>query len=372
VIIFRYLARDILAMTGAVTIVLMLVIISSRFVKYLAQAATGQLDANILFAIIGYRIPGFLELILPMAFFLAILLVHGRMYIDSEMTVLHACGMAPRRMMLYTLTVAFFVAILVAWLSLTVSPSGLARAEALLNAQSTRGEFESLESGKFYSLRGGRGVVYSEYIDEDSVMRNVFLAEPGKKQNKDPARVVVFAAQGYPREDHDNGERFLVLENGYRVQGVPGRADFQVTSFERYGQRLAKPNPLDVRREKALALATSVLWSSNEPAYRAALQWRISVPFLVLVVTLIAVPLSRTNSRQGRYVKIFPAIVIYVLYLVGLNAARGEVEQQHPLAVFGLWWVHFIFVGIAATLIAWDAGWRPVLRRNLSGGSQTR
>lgn len=365
-IIFRYMAKDILLTTGAVTLVLMLVIVSSRFVKYLAQAAAGQLDASILFAIIGYRIPGFLELILPMAFFLAVLLVHGRMYVDSEMTVLHACGMSPRKMMLYTLSVACVVAALVAWLSLAVSPSGLARAELLLNAQNARGEFESLESGKFYGLRGGRGVVYSEQTDESGVMHNVFFAEPGKKQSKDPARVVVFAALGYPREDHESGDRFLVLENGYRIQGVPGRADFQVTSFERYGQRLARPHLLNIRREKALALPTGTLWASNEPAYRAALQWRLSVPLLVLVVTLIAVPLSRTNPRQGRFVKIFPAIVIYILYLVGLNAARGAVEQQNQLGGLGLGWVHLLFLGLAGVLIAWDYGWRPALSKYLT------
>ena len=85
-IIFRYIARDLLGTTAAVCAVLMLVIISGRFVKYLAEAAAGLLDANILFAVIGYRLPGFLELILPLAFFLGILLVYGRLYVDSEMT----------------------------------------------------------------------------------------------------------------------------------------------------------------------------------------------------------------------------------------------------------------------------------------------
>lgn len=360
-IIFRYIARDILATTAAVSLVLMLVVMSGRFVKYLALAAAGQLDPNVLFAVIGYRVPGFLELILPLGFFLAILLVYGRMYVDSEMTVLHACGLGPNTLTLYTMAVAVAVALLVAWLSLSVSPGGLARADALLSAQTKRGELESAEAGKFYSLNEGRGVTYSEKISQDGVMHNVFLAEAGNENSKDPTRVVVFAKNGRAQQDRENGERYLVLESGYRVQGVPGRADFQITSFEQYGQRLAKPAAEPDRRERAAALSTRILLSSSEPAHRASLQWRLSVPILVLVVTLIAVPLSRTSPRQGRFVKIFPAVILYILYLITLNGARGAVEEQSQTAWLGLWWVHGVFLSIAGVLVAWNAGWRPAL-----------
>tara|TARA_R110000787_G_scaffold75807_1_gene167770 strand:+ start:2337 stop:3458 length:1122 start_codon:yes stop_codon:yes gene_type:complete len=371
VIIFRYIARDILATTAAVSLVLMLVIISGRFVKYLALAAAGQLDPNILFAVIGYRVPGFLELILPLGFFLAILLVYGRMYIDSEMTVLHACGLGPNTLTLYAMAVGVVVALLVAWLSLSVSPGGLARADALLSAQKTRGELESAEGGKFYPLNEGRGVTYSEKIGEDGLMRNVFFAEPGNENSKDPTRVIVLAKSGRTQQDSDNGERYLVLENGYRVQGVPGRADFQITSFEQYGQRLAKPVEALGRRERAAALSTGVLLASSEPAHRASLQWRLSVPILVLVVTLIAVPLSRTSPRQGRFVKIFPAVILYILYLITLNGARGAVEEQSQMAGLGVWWVHGVFLSIAGVLVAWNAGWRPALPgKVIPGGAQ--
>jgi len=133
VIIFRYFARNVLASTVAVCAVLMLVIVSSRFVKYLADAASGKLDPSVLFAIIGYRLPGFLELVLPLAFFLSILLAYGQLYVDSEMTVLQSCGMGENTFVRYTLVFALLIAGIVAWLSLAVSPAGLAKAEELFN-----------------------------------------------------------------------------------------------------------------------------------------------------------------------------------------------------------------------------------------------
>ncbi|MBQ0711390.1 MAG: LptF/LptG family permease, partial [Porticoccus sp.] len=139
-LIFRYIARDLLATTFAVCAVLLMVVVSGRFVKYLAQAAVGELDAGILLAIIGYRLPGFLELILPLAFFLGVLLTYGRLYVQSEMTVMTACGMSPLQLVVYTMIPSLLVAILVGWLSLEVGPTGLRKAEALLTAQKERGE----------------------------------------------------------------------------------------------------------------------------------------------------------------------------------------------------------------------------------------
>ncbi len=357
-IIFRYIARDLVATTTAVCAVLMLVTVSGRFVKYLSEAAAGSLDASILFAVIGYRLPGFLELILPLAFFLSILLVYGRLYVESEMTVLYACGLSPSKLLAYTMIVAIGVAGLVAWLSFSVSPGGLAKAEALLNAQKSRGEFEALEAGKFYSLRGGYGATYAESIDRNGMMHDVFLSQ-SSKEGDDSRQVVILAESGRSKVAEANGERYLVLENGYRIQGAPGRADFQITAFEEYGQRLERPTNVRQRRKKTALMSTAELRASDSPEHLAALQWRYSVPLLVLVVALMALPLSRTNPRQGRFVKIFPAVVLYILYLVGLNGVRGAVENGDLPASMGFMWVHLIFLLIAGVLLLWDTGWRP-------------
>ncbi len=354
-----------LTTTAAVTFVLMLITMSNRFVNYLAEAAAGELDANILFALIAFHIPGFLVLILPLAFFLAILLSYGRMYVDNEITVLYACGLSPNKLTCYTVLVAFIVAGIVAWLSLSVSPVGRASSEALFSAQKNRSVLNTLRSGGFYSLHG-RGVIYSEYVGNTGAMRDVFLALPGNEKRKAPARVIVLAENGHAESTKNEGESYLVLDNGYRIEGIPGHADFLITSFEQYGQRLARPALAKGRREKARTLTTEKLWSSKEPAHQAELLWRLSVPLLVLVVTLIAVPLSRTNARQGRFVKIFPAVILYILYLVILNIARRAIEEELPLALLRFWSVHLLFLGIAALLIVWNGGWRPTFSKMLN------
>ena len=353
-LIFRYIAKDLLISTFAVSGVLLILVASGRFVKYLARAAAGEMDAGVLLAIIGYRLPGFLELILPLAFFLGILLSYGRLYVQSEMTVMRACGMSVRRLVVYTMIPAVFVASIVAWLSLDVSPSGMQKAEALLLAQKERGELDGLIAGHFHPLQGGRGVTYTEEVTKQKEMRDVFLAENNPDAVEGKQLVLVVAPTGHVRVSPDPKEaNFLVLEDGYRIEGVPGNADYQITRFEEYGQRLSKPEE-SRSRDKVDTLATGALMSSTLPSHVATLHWRLSVPVLVLVVALLAIPLSKTDPRQGRFAKTLPAVVLYMVYLVSLSGARGLVEDGNTAALVLMWGIHILFLGIAVLLFNWS------------------
>lgn len=95
--ILRYLTRDILTHTLAVSFVLFLVVFAGRFIRYLAEAAVGSLTGDVLLPIMLFKLPGFLEMILPLGLFIGILLSFGRLYADSEMVVLKACGVGPGR-----------------------------------------------------------------------------------------------------------------------------------------------------------------------------------------------------------------------------------------------------------------------------------
>jgi lipopolysaccharide export system permease protein len=365
-LIFRYLARDLLSSTFAVCTVLLLVILSGRFVKYLAQAAAGELDAGILLAVIGYRLPGFLELILPLAFFLGILLAYGRFYVQNEMTVMIACGMSQARLVAYTMVPSILVALFVAWLSLDVGPTGLRKAEALLTAQKERGELDGMAGHHFYPLQGGKGVTYAEEVSEKGMMTDVFLAENNPEAEDGKQLVLVVAETGRQHKSDPSQPGYLILEKGYRIQGVPGQANYQITRFEEYGQRLSKPKKSG-RRAKADTLPTEVLLKSDNKAHMAALHWRFSVPILVLVVTLIAIPLSKTNPRQGRFARMLPAVLLYVIYLVVLNAARGAVEDGKIPTALGLWWVHALFLFIALLLLL-----IPVVRQKVRQRAKQR
>lgn len=361
-IIFRYLAREILTSMLAVSSVLLLISMSGRFVKYLAQAASGKLAADVLLSIMAYRLPGFLELVLPLGLFIAILLAYGRLYMESEMVVLSACGMSQKRLLAYTMIPSAGVAAVVAGLSLYISPVSIERAENIFQQQRDRSEFESLSPARFQQTQGGKSVTYAESFSEGHArMHGVFMAQMAPEDTEKQHKLSVITAEtGQQYTDDQTGHRYLLLKDGYRYIGRPGDADYQVTRFAEYAQKLEEPEGFGVRKQEADSRPTVQLWHSDKLEDKAALSWRFSIPVLVLVVVLMAVPLSKTNPRQGRYARMIPAVLLYIIYLVSLNAARGAVEDAR-IPVLGMWLVHVVFLMVALVLLSWGQ-WKYMLK----------
>ena len=366
-IIFRYLSREVLSATTAVTAVLLLVITSARLIKYLAEAASGRLDADVVFKIMFFRIPGFLELLLPLGLFLGILLSFGRLYLESEMVVLRACGVSHKRLVGYALGPALLVAFIVGLMSLKLSPEGIEMMTRIVDQQASRSQLELLTPGRFQTQDNGKQATYAGALNaEGTGLENVFIV-----QRDDQDRAVLLTAKSAHQATIEGQGRFLILDNGHRYDGVPGNPEYKETNFGEYGVRL--PDPTDsFAITEVEAKSTSELWQLNDPEARAALHWRFSLPILAFIVTLIAVPLSRTNPRQGRYAKLIPAIICYLLYVALLTSARSGIEDAkiHPWV---LWSIHGVFLVLAANLIFADRFWSgffhriPSLRKSRRG-----
>lgn len=355
-IVFRYLSREVLLTFSAVSAVLLVIIMSGRFIKYLAQAAQGVLDPSVLLMIIGYRIPGFLQLILPLGLFLGVLLAYGRLYLDSEMTVLTATGMSEQRLLSYTMVPALFVAVVCAWLSFVLTPQGVQSVAQILSEQDGLTEFDTLVPGRFQSLKDGSRVTYTQELSSGrDELRNVFISEKRdvrKTSDKDEGITVLVAKSGRQQIQED-GSRYLVLHDGYRYDGTPGEADYRVIHYETYGVLLPQPS-VEVKVGERETMTTRELLGNTDPRMQSELQWRLSIPILVLIVTLIAVPLSRVSPRQGRFLKLLPAILLYMAYLALLVAARSALDKGKIPVGVGLWPVHGLFLLIGVLLVYWQ------------------
>lgn len=352
-IIFRYLIREVLTTMSAVSLVLLLIILGGRFIKLFEDIAEGSLSLDFLWSLLLLQLPSVLELILPLAFFLAVMLAYGRLYQENEMGVLLACGFSPRKLLLYTLCVGFFVAGIVGSFSLWLTPQSEARAFSIFQDQKKRMDFSTIKSGRFQKFSGGQ-VVYSEELTEENTrMKGVFLSREIKGDDGQVRTAVFRADQGYQYLDPDTGSRFLVLENGARSEGQAGFGDFNFLTFERYAVRLAEKDPAR-HSVKVRQLPTSQIWNSDNPAHQAGVQWRLSLPLMVIVVTLLAVPLSYVRPRQGRFAKLFPAVFLHIFYLSGLISVQGMIEKGRLDPAIGMWSVHLVFIAIALALLSKD------------------
>ena len=167
----------------------------------------------------------------------------------------------------------------------------------------------------------------------------------------DDQLAIVRSTEARRIDDQTYDQPYWVFHNGTYHQGRPGSANYQVTRFSRYGQYIQQPDTNITNHKDTDALATSELLQSSEPESIAAWQWRFSIPLLTLIVMLLAIPLSKTNPRRGRYSKLFPSIILYLIYLVLLNAAKGELEEGSIPTYLGLWWVHGVFLLLALVLL---------------------
>jgi lipopolysaccharide export system permease protein len=329
----------------SVTFVLLIVFMSGRFIRYLDKVASGQLPADILFPVMAYRLPEFLQVILPLGFYIGILLAYGRMYLESEMTVLHGCGMSKNQLLKKSLILSVFVSLFVGATSLYATPWGFQKAKALLTESAELSEFELLLEGRFQSQRSQGRVTYVEEISDDKKkLYGVYIAEPEKQSQ-------IYAEFGEMEINSDTGEKYLKLYNGIRYVGQPGEYAFTELSFDSLGILIDDHSAKEAKAIKISAHPTSQLLTADDSASIAELQWRISLPFLAPIVCLLAVAFSKVNPRQGRFVHLFPAMLIYVAYLGLLMTAKSKMEKGDLSPHYGIWGVHIAFACLALILL---------------------
>lgn len=341
-IIFRYLSRELFTSMMAVTGILLMILMSSRLIYQLTAAAAGKIPLEIVFFTLLLRMPSFLEMILPLSLFIAILLAYGRLYAESEMTVLTATGFSNVRLLGYTLLPAGFITLLVAFFSLYLSPLGAQKMEDLYRKQASMTEFELLAPGRFQGTSKGSRVTYAEGLSDDkSQMNNIFIAD---------GNTILLAKTGTQKINADTGSRFLELHDGKRFDIAPGELNVEILDFDLYGVKIANEQA-ERKKIKKEAVPTLELFGSDLDRHVSQLQWRFSLIIMVPICAMIAFPLSKVNPRQGRFARLFPAIILFMVYITLLISIRGMLSKGNISPAIGMWWVHIVYAFIGAGLL---------------------
>lgn len=349
-IIGRYMMREISQSMLAVMTILLLIYVSNHFVRLLSAADEGVLANETIFTLLVLKVISALVILLPLGLFLAVLLALGRLYKDNEMVALAACGVSPREVIRAVLVISILCAMLVAWISLHIAPWAEERAYQIRDVHSARAGLTGLVSGRFITPKSIDGVLYAEQIDaEAQTMRNIFIQ--GSVPGQSSRQLILRAATGYQQVDEQSGDLFLVMENGYRYEGTPGERDFYAIKYRKHAVRISEQQIHPAYR-KHRALPSLRLFGSIATTDRAELQWRLSMPLAAILLGLLAVPLSKTAPRQGKYARLFVAILVYVVYSNLLGVSQSWLEQGAIPAWLGMWWVHGLLLILTWVLLA--------------------
>lgn len=368
-ILSRYLTKEVVGSLLAVTLGLLLIFLSQQLVRYLSYAAAGKLASNVLMQLLGFEIPYLIAILLPLGLYLGIILAYGRLYAENEMSVMLACGLSQRQLVKITATFTLAFTVGIAMLTLVINPwIAVKKEHALANAMSIENVLANMIAGRFQVTHDGKRVVYVENISRNRrVADNLFFADqvkPATQEGTPSVWSVVSAARAYQQTDTTLNRHFLVAENGYRYEGVPGQNDYKIIKFQKYSV-LVPGVSLTANHHDTESLSTWKLLHEYKQPYEAAeLQWRISLPLSAFLLALLGIQMSYVRPRQGRYATIFPAVLFYVVYMDLLFVARNWVEQKTIPVALGLWWVHLGVIAIIASVIFFRSTmWRQWMKR---------
>ena len=350
-IILRYLIRETLKSQFAVFLVLMAIFITQRFVRVLAEASDGDIPASLVMGFLALKMPVLAALILPLSFFLGMMLAHGRFYVDSEMTVIRACGISEWYVARVMMLVALLFALLTGMLTLWVAPLAVETEYQMEDRIASESGLMSLIPGRFEETANKRAVMFVHDIPNNSKLDRVFLAQQDTEDATN--RIQIVYARGGRVSENDDGSQQLVLTEGHQYEGKKGQNDFSVVEFEEYQIQIGEQQA-EQKRRKMTAFPTAQLMNDDSLAAIAEFQWRIAIPLSIPFLVLIAVPMSAVDPRQGRFGKIMPALLLYLGYFLLLMASRKVLEDGKIPPELGLWWVHGIILLIGAMLIVRD------------------
>jgi lipopolysaccharide export system permease protein len=345
----RYVLREVMQTWLAVTGVLVAILLSNQLSRVLGQAADNQYGRRVVFDLIALGAIMNLSVIVPVGLLLAVVLTLGRLYHDSEMAALQACGFGPARLLVPLFCFAGAIAVGLAWLVFVQVPQADSEVQLLRQSAMKAAQFGQLDAGRFRSFSGGDAVFYAERVDPEGVLHNVFV----QRETAGRFEVALADTATYSKAA-PNGAHLVTLFNGRRYEGVPGRDDFRVIEFREHGIPIATPADI-IGSKDPDAKPTRELFGSDAPSDIAQLQFRISTPLMALVLTLVAVPLSRLRPRQGRYARVGFAIVVYFVYSQLLYAAKSWVEKGDLSPALGVWWVHLAALALGLYLVVREA-----------------
>lgn len=341
-IVNRALVREVLQTSVAVTLVILSIFVVVRSLGFLQQAVKGDVPVEAVLTLVVLKLVGYLDVIIPLMMYIALLMVLGRWNRDNEMVVLAACGLSPVNFLRPILVLILIIGGVVALFSFYLTPLAIKKGFEVEQEYRNRSEISGIIPGTFMETKKGRGMYFVETFDREADRyENIFVYKSsfGKEG-------VVVSKFAFRRTDELTGDQFLVLNNGTRYEGNPGQPDYRIMDFETYALRI-EPKSYIAVLPPVKGRPTAVVRGDPHPALISEWQWRIAKVILVPVLAVFALTFSFVNPRQARLPSMIMAFLAYFLYtnLLGFSVAMVSKSRIDPS--LGLWWVHGMFLAIA-------------------------
>jgi lipopolysaccharide export system permease protein len=348
-IIDRYIIREIVKPTVAVCTILIFIFGCYMATRFLADALTGEMSGIMVVVLILLRIAIALEVLLPTTLYLSVVVALGRLYKDSEMTALFACGVSMARVLRPVFFTALGIAVIVSGFSLFIRPWAYDQFYRLKAQAEANFDLERINDGTFYETENGARVIFAEKVDhQQDTAEGVFI-----RTEREDTLQVIFARQVHQSLDRATRRQILVFTDGYLYDFPRSGQAGRIIQFEQSAMPVEPRENLNLKY-RVKAASTGSLARSDNPEEIAEFQWRLSTPLATILLALLGVPLSRSSPRRGKYAKVTTAVVIFAVYYNLSALTKKWIERGILDAMPGIWWVQLLLAGLLLILL-----WQP-------------
>jgi lipopolysaccharide export system permease protein len=348
----KMIAVDLLKTLLSVWTVIVVIIVSRKFIKILDKAIEGHISNDTLLTILGLKTVTAGISLLPAATFMALLMVLGRLYKDQEMSAIAAAGGGAGTLYRAVFVMVLPLSIIASGLSLYTSPWAEGRVQRLMNQDEQSSDIRGIAAGKFSEYSQGDLVFYVENLTPDNKMHSVFVQD----RKKDKLSIVTSEQSHF---EELPGGRYIVFEEGERIQGYPGDFNYVIESFKEYAVKIQERAIASLLTPNAVT--SDVLWKSALPREVAELQSRLALPFTLLLLAFLAVPLARISPRGGIYGSMLLGFFIYFSHGNLSSAAQSWVIKGSIPFWPGIFWVNLLFFFVGLLLLANWYGYQWVI-----------
>jgi lipopolysaccharide export system permease protein len=334
------------------------VLIVMRIMDLVDLAFARGVPASQVLALFGYMLPSYLELTLPMALLLSLVVTFARATKDGELVALYSSGLNLRQIARPVFGFAFLVAVACLALSLYTRPWATRRIEETTREMARTRFTAALRPGVFSPWLDGL-VIYVGEIDADDHLRAIMLAD----EREAGARRTIFAHNGELVTDDDAEIAYLRMKEGTILKASRAADSYDKTDFSTFELTI----DFDPRRDEDLepgalpphelnlsqllaARRESIARTGSAVEEDIEIQRKIVIPAGTLLLPLIAIPLGVQRSRAVRSRGLIVSVVIILLYYMLTTGAVTAARQGTIPATLAMWLPNIILgaVGITA------------------------
>jgi len=345
-IISRYLLSNLIIFFLAITFIIGLIVFGNQFVLTVQESISFGIPIKELMPLIGFNMIRDIPIILTLSFFLSIIITISQLYKNSEAVIMNSIGLGEKNFMNLIKPIVFFTFIIIFCLTIFAVPWAKQQKSYAEDETVNASEFSFITEGKFESFKDGEIVFYASESKVNDIVGEQNMEEIFIYALDNESPVIVLASEAKKYTDATNNSIYLRLKNGTRYEGLPGNENINILNFEKYDLEIVSGD-----FQKSISSFSEIEEKNTIDLFReggskanAEIQWRISQPISVLILSIFGVFLGKTSPRTGKGINLIIGVVIFMLYTNALLVAKSAIETDQLSPLIGMWSIHLLLL----------------------------